>query len=110
MKNIEELLLKKKKELEEKVAELDLRISKKTDPLSTNEEEQISQIGEDEVIEKLSDTFKKELLRIANAFQRLNDGEYGFCAECEVKIPEKRLLARPYTTHCVDCKEDLERN
>jgi DnaK suppressor protein len=41
--------------------------------------------------------------------ERIEDGSYGSCEECGVKIPKARLNAIPYATTCVKCAEQLER-
>lgn len=47
--------------------------------------------------------------KIEVALQKITDGEFGVCEECEEPIGRKRLLARPETTLCIRCKEDQER-
>ena len=47
--------------------------------------------------------------RLRIALTRLEDGEYGVCAECGAPIAPKRLAALPDTTTCVACQERLER-
>ena len=44
-----------------------------------------------------------EISRIGNALNRLDEGEYGTCAECGEDIGEKRLQVDPAATHCVRC-------
>ena len=44
-----------------------------------------------------------ELARIAAAFQRIEDGEYGACVDCGEDIPDKRLEIDPAASHCVRC-------
>ena len=43
------------------------------------------------------------LEQIEAALERLEDGVYGECEECGVKIPKARLNAVPYATMCVKC-------
>ena len=38
----------------------------------------------------------------------MDDGEYGVCSSCGEEITEKRLIARPVATHCIDCKTEAE--
>ena len=45
----------------------------------------------------------QELVRIEQALQRLEDGEYGTCAECGEDIPDKRLELDPAAHLCVAC-------
>jgi DnaK suppressor protein len=46
--------------------------------------------------------------KVREALQRIDDGEYGICVSCGEEISEKRLIARPVATHCIDCKTELE--
>ena len=46
--------------------------------------------------------------KIKEALQRIDDGEYGVCVSCGEEISEKRLIARPVATHCIDCKTEAE--
>ncbi len=46
--------------------------------------------------------------KIREALSRIDSAEYGICVACGDDISEKRLLARPVATHCIDCKTELE--
>ena len=48
------------------------------------------------------------LRRIDEALQRLEEGTYGVCAECEETIAEARLQALPFASLCRDCQEREE--
>lgn len=39
------------------------------------------------------------------ALTRLDDPEFGYCAECGENIPVKRLLSMPEARLCVDCAQ-----
>ncbi len=52
---------------------------------------------------------KTFLEKIQKALDRIRDGEFGICEECDEPISIKRLEARPETTLCIRCKEDQER-
>ncbi|MBW3566311.1 MAG: TraR/DksA C4-type zinc finger protein [Acidobacteria bacterium] len=56
----------------------------------------------------LSDVERNTLIRIEEAFDRMEEGIYGFCTNCEQKIGEKRLKAVPWTPLCIDCAELAE--
>lgn len=45
---------------------------------------------------------------IEAALERIEDGVYGECTECGVKIPKTRLNALPYTPYCVKCSGKLQ--
>lgn len=47
---------------------------------------------------------------IEMALERIEDGTYGQCDECGVKIPKARLNALPYAPLCVKCAGQLERS
>jgi DnaK suppressor protein len=46
---------------------------------------------------------------IENALERIEDGTYGECEECNCKIPKLRLDAIPFVAYCVKCAEKIER-
>ena len=48
------------------------------------------------------------LQRVREALERLDAGEYGFCAECGEEIAEGRLRALPFAVRCRDCEEAQE--
>lgn len=48
------------------------------------------------------------LRRIDEALQRLAEGAYGVCADCEEPIAEARLQALPFATLCRGCQEREE--
>ncbi len=47
--------------------------------------------------------------RLSAALDRLNDGEYGTCVECEEPISPARLQALPEVQTCVRCQDRIER-
>jgi DnaK suppressor protein len=44
-----------------------------------------------------------EISRIGKALERLDEDEYGICAECGEDVSEKRLEIDPAATHCIKC-------
>lgn len=50
----------------------------------------------------------EELARIDLALEKMDDGSYGLCGECECPIPFARLQIEPMTQHCVPCKSRWE--
>lgn len=40
---------------------------------------------------------------ILSALKRLDDGEFGFCADCGDDIPEPRLQLNPTVLKCIGC-------
>jgi len=48
--------------------------------------------------------------KLAEALERLRDGEYGLCEECGEPIAPARLRAMPEVERCVRCQDRLERS
>lgn len=57
----------------------------------------------------LSDRDRDKLQAIEDALDRIEDGEYGVCEECEEEIAQARLQALPFTRLCVTCQEEREK-
>jgi DnaK suppressor protein len=58
---------------------------------------------------RLRDREKWLLGKINGAIERLEAGTIDECEDCGEPIGAKRLLARPVTTLCIDCKEEREK-
>lgn len=52
---------------------------------------------------------KIKLIQIDNALNKIQNGNFGICEDCEDEILEKRLLINPYFSTCVSCAEDREK-
>ena len=48
--------------------------------------------------------------KLAEALERLREGEYGICQECGEPIAPARLRAMPEVLTCVRCQDMLERS
>ncbi|WP_428269848.1 TraR/DksA family transcriptional regulator [Haliangium sp.] len=57
---------------------------------------------------RLHDREKYLLAKIEAALRRLEDGDGDECESCSEPIGFKRLMARPVTTLCIDCKAERE--
>lgn len=53
--------------------------------------------GEDRLLDK-----------IETALQRLDQGAYGKCEQCQGSISKERLLAKPSVSLCIDCQRAKE--
>ncbi len=58
---------------------------------------------------RMRDREKFLLEKIDKALERITDGTFGVCEQCEEEISVKRLEARPVTTLCIRCKEEQEK-
>lgn len=59
---------------------------------------------------RIRDRERKLIIKIREALQRIEDGTFGQCEECDEDIGIERLKARPVTTLCIDCKRKQEAN
>ena len=84
---------------------------------SMNHERNIGRDSIDESMEeelfstemRLHDREKFLLGKINKQFVRLDAGTIDVCEDCGESISLRRLLARPVTTLCIDCKEQSEK-
>ena len=79
------------------------------------ESEQISDFTDQATLESdidmnihIKERDSKLIIKIKQALERIENGTYGICDQCEEDISEKRLKARPVTTVCIDCKREQE--
>ena len=64
----------------------------------------------EELSSQLAELEAKELVQVERALRRLKQGSYGKCEGCQVKIPMARLSALPYSTLCIKCQREFERD
>lgn len=48
------------------------------------------------------------IARIDSALERIENGGYGICIDCDTDIPYERLMAFPAAARCLTCKEKFE--
>jgi len=58
---------------------------------------------------RIRDRERKLIAKLQEAIRRINEGTFGICDTCGGPISEKRLLARPVTTQCINCKTKQEK-
>lgn len=58
---------------------------------------------------RIRDRERKLIMKMQEALKRIDDGTYGICEDCGGPISEKRLMARPVTTECIECKTRQEK-
>jgi DnaK suppressor protein len=57
---------------------------------------------------RIKDRERKLILKVKEAMDRVDNGTFGICESCGRPISEKRLMARPVTTLCIECKTERE--
>ncbi|HUT12862.1 MAG TPA: TraR/DksA family transcriptional regulator [Thermoguttaceae bacterium] len=63
---------------------------------------------EQEFTLSLMESEEGTLAQIEASLERIEEGTYGQCEECGVKIPKNRLKAIPYASLCVKCVSQQE--
>jgi DnaK suppressor protein len=58
---------------------------------------------------RIRDRERKLIAKMQEAIKRIDDGTFGICDTCGGTISEKRLMARPVTTLCIECKTKQEK-
>jgi len=53
-------------------------------------------------------TLSKHLDDVNKSLEKIEKGEYGKCKYCQKEINPKRLLARPSSGSCIECKATLQ--
>jgi len=49
---------------------------------------------------------ENQLLRIENAYKRMDEGRYGVCGKCRKPIDEARLEVFPDVVTCISCSQE----
>ena len=56
-----------------------------------------------------SNSERQLLQMVEGALSRIREGVFGECISCGKEINPKRLEAVPWTRHCIECQEKLEK-
>ncbi|NQY48087.1 MAG: TraR/DksA family transcriptional regulator [Colwellia sp.] len=99
-KEISILLENKKTQLTKRIAAIEADFHKGR---SQDFSEQATETENDGVLDEIHHEAKLELSLVKSALQRIEEGLYGHCAECDELINPDRLSALPYTTKCINC-------
>ncbi len=61
-----------------------------------------------ELILKIKSREKKFIIKVDRSLERIENGSFGLCLECDDDIDLQRLYARPTADLCINCKEEQE--
>ncbi len=104
--DIKKLLIKRKRELEEKLATM------AKEKFSDNQVQDPGDQAVSSAMELLRTSFQsteiKEYNRIVRALEKIEDGSYGICVDCGEPISAKRLKSFPNAERCLVCQEEYE--
>ncbi len=71
------------------------------------EDENAAEVAEYAANLSLEQTLEKTLRDVISSLARLDKKQYGLCKYCQKPIDQRRLLARPISNSCVDCKKAI---
>ncbi len=69
-----------------------------------------SNLIEEEIVMSIAQGEAREIEEIDNALSQIKKGKYGVCENCGRKINKQRLMAIPFVSLCIKCKEAEERD
>jgi RNA polymerase-binding transcription factor DksA len=116
------ILAKIKESLEAEKSRLEkelLGFAKKDTKIADNYQSNFPKFGdkEDENAAEVADysdrlsiehTLESQLRDVNKALESIAKGDYGICRYCQKPIEEKRLMIRPTSSSCVECKKKLK--
>ena len=77
----------------------------------TEDEGDLASISHDrDLLYHLHESDFQRIRLIQEALKSLDRGQYGDCVRCGEDINEKRLLAVPWATLCIQCQEQTEKD
>jgi len=71
------------------------------------EEDNAQELADYEANMSIGKGLEKSYRDVMGALGRLAKGTYGICKYCKKPIDEKRLLARPTSSACIECKKTI---
>ena len=81
-----------------------IRIHQVADPVDMTQ-----QAADRDVAVQILDRESVLARRIRSALDRIQDGSYGICLQCEEEIAPKRLKAMPWAELCIACQEQADK-
>ena len=92
-------------------------VEKSNQNVRTSEAEQMADISDDaartynrQLEGEIGNQEWQRLKQVDLAIQKIEEGEYGICSQCEEPIPEARLQVVPFTEFCTNCLSEMEKN
>jgi DnaK suppressor protein len=106
---LRQMLEERRREIHEKLRSLRETLPAEVVEVRDPEERSVADFVQ-EVDFALMEMKSATLSKIDEALQRLGEGRYGVCAECDQEISEARLQAVPFASLCRDCQAQQEQD
>lgn len=114
LRAIKENLDLERKDLEERLTQFSRKNPKNAEDFNATfpdigdkEDENAAEVDTYSTNLTLERTLESALRDVQSALKRIAAGTYGICKYCSKEIDPKRLLARPVSSACIDCKKRL---
>ena len=110
LRHLEDRLKDRRRHL---LKEVNLRLSKfnrSRECWVTDTAEIASNIMEDNAVMSIAQGEAREISQIDSTLKKIEEGKYGVCDCCGRDINKHRLMAIPFVSLCVKCKEAEERD
>ncbi|MFA7653997.1 MAG: TraR/DksA family transcriptional regulator [Candidatus Magasanikbacteria bacterium] len=114
LNNIKDILSKEKERLVKELAKFTTKNPHVADDYNSEfpdygdkDDENAAEVAEYATNLPLEESLEKSLRDVNKSLDRIGDGTYGVCKYCKNPIDEKRLLARPTSSACVECKKTI---
>ena len=106
LKSIQKVLESKLNEARAALRQRDgMVIEQAADPLDT-----LQQAGEREMVMQTLNRNATLARQLRAALNRVQDGSFGICPDCDEEIAPKRLAAVPWAELCVACQDKADRS
>ena len=110
LKQFEEILLKRKEEIQKTMHDRAQEI-KELKTTDASDEADFATISTDSEIERtISTKLMNELKEIDYALHKISNKTYGICEMCEEPIGVARLQVKPQAKYCIVCREIVEKS
>ena len=110
LRHLEDRLKDRRRHL---LKEVNLRLSKfnrSRECWVTDTAEIASNIMEDNTVMSIAQGEAREITQIDSTLKKIEEGKYGVCDCCGSDINKHRLMAIPFVSLCLKCKEAEERD
>ncbi len=114
VESIKKQLLEEKEKMEKELNKFTKKNAHVGDDFDTTfpdygdkDDENAAEVAEYITNKPLEESLEKNLRDINKTLERIEKGEYGICKYCGKPIEEKRLVARPASSACIECKKTI---
>lgn len=109
LEELKGMLLEEKSKLEADLGKIAIKTDDgykaRTEDLGREEDDNAEEMEEKEASQGLINVLNDNLKEVNAALERMDQGTYGHCANCNEEIPVERLRAYPAATSCVKCTD-----